>query len=97
MAATRYPLEPLAAALGVQLGQPGRHNEAPDTTHGRTAIEAHTGLTKRQLRYREELGGLDVYEADEAACKLGRHATEIWPNWGDELLDHQTTARCPAR
>lgn len=84
---SRYPLEPLADALGVKLGVPGRRNEAPDISHGRRALCEFLGLKMGQLRYRESLGGLDVWEADEAACKLDKHASEIWPEWGDELLD----------
>lgn len=84
---SRYPLEPLADALGVTLGVPGRRNEAPDISHGWTALAEHLGLTARQMRRRREAGGLSVWEADEAACKLDKHASEIWPEWGDELLD----------
>lgn len=83
---SRYPLEPLADALGVTLGVPGRPATF-DGSNGLVALAEYLEMSRGQVYTRLKRGGLDVWEADRAACKLGKHASEIWPEWGDELLD----------
>lgn len=91
MTTTRYSLEPLAAALGVELGRPGRHDD-DSTLHGWEALadalpprRHDQPWTVGQLRYRHGLGGLDTYEADRCATHLRRHPDSIWPTWSRDL------------
>lgn len=91
----RYPLQPLAQALGITLGTTGGHQPGQPPT-GITALAEATGRPTRTLQH-WNLTGLDYYTADELACATGHHPADIWPGWhthtnpNDEDLPEQPT------
>lgn len=85
MTTPRYPLAPLATALGVELGRPGRHNdEDPVILHGRALLAARLerSITTIATYLRT---GLSDEQADQLATKAGIHPARIWPNWWDHV------------
>jgi len=86
MNAQRYPLGPLADALGIelglQLGGAARWDPTPQP-QGTAAIAEAAGVTVRRVRFWKE-HGLSEQHADEAACTIGLHPCEIWPEWFDQ-------------
>lgn len=77
-----FPLEPLAAAAGVTLGQiggqPRRHNGDPAT--GYAELGALLGVSRTTLR-RWRADGLTLAQADELAVRLGFMPHEVWDRW----------------
>lgn len=77
-----FPLEPLAAAAGVTLGQiggqPRRHNGDPAT--GYAELGALLGVSRTTLR-RWRTDGLTLAQADELAVRLGFMPHEVWDRW----------------
>lgn len=48
----------------------------------RSRFAAGVGLPGANLA-RYEADGLDVWQADRAACRLGLHPAQVWPDWTD--------------
>lgn len=100
---TRYPLEPLADALRIDIGTPGRPHDDDRADHGLVALSAHLGVTDRTLR-RLRCNGLTDRQADHFAIVAGLHPAEIWPTWfddapgeGDDWYADDAPMRPPAR
>lgn len=80
----RLPLEPLLAAARaaggrfvVTLGTPSSRDDAFSLSWFARCI----GVQPRQVyRWRTE-GGVPIYNADKAACRLGLHPALVWPEW----------------
>ena len=87
----RYPLEPLAAAAGVELGQIGGHQPG-DPLNGYRALMEIFGVSRmRCRRWRTE--GLTIDEADRCATHISLHPTAIWDSWA---RDRELEALPPA-
>lgn len=87
---TRFPLEPLAALLDVELGRAGgsREGQAP---RGIPYIAELCGVSlSTAKRWHSE--GLTEPEADRVACSvLNRMPDSIWPEYGDlPVIDEPT-------
>lgn len=77
---TRYPLQPLAAALHIELGGPPGNPNDDDRTHGIPALIEALHTNKRSIqRFRRQ--GLTARMADRLANRTGRHPSAIWPDW----------------
>lgn len=80
MTGTRYPIAPLLEILT---------DRGADTE--RTIAEL-LDVSRRTVRDHTDRGYLWWITADEYACRLGFHPSEIWPDWltadtADEQLD----------
>lgn len=79
----RFPVEPLAAAAGITLGEYAGAHSRP----GNEIIAELVGVKPRwarQLRHR----GLTEAQADRAATALGLHPLAIWPTeWAESVLN----------
>ena len=82
----RYPLEPLAAAMRVELHQPGRPVDNHQADAGLAAIATRLGIGHRQAR-RCLHNGLTDRQADRFATRIGMHPASIWPQWWDNAGD----------
>lgn len=80
---TRYPLEPLAAHLGITLGQIGGHQPGQHPT-GMTALADRLGVVPRVLQ-RHRRHGLTPTLADRYAIHIGAHPATIWPTWFHDI------------
>lgn len=78
----RYPLEPLAHALRIDLHRPGRPTDDNQADSGLNALAHHIGITHRQAR-RALHDGLSDRQADRFATRIGMHPASIWPQWWD--------------
>jgi hypothetical protein len=57
----------------------------PEDTWAST-IGEHLGVGRAAIQtWREGNTYLDQWRADKYACLLGRHPSEIWSNWFDEV------------
>jgi hypothetical protein len=57
----------------------------PDDTWAST-IGEHLGVGRAAIQtWREGNTYLDQWRADKNACLLGKHPSEIWTNWFDEV------------
>lgn len=74
--ADRYPLEPLAQAAGVTLGQIGAHQPGDHPT-GMAALAERLGVSTTTLK-RARRHGLTDIQADAWACALGYNAALVW-------------------
>lgn len=66
-------------------GGSGKHNDGYASMGGIAGT-----LTKsdaRTLWRILKVGWITPYEADRFACLLGRHVSEIWPEWFDENVE----------
>jgi hypothetical protein len=82
---TRYPVEHLARAAGIPLGQIG--GQQPDQpTSGTFALADRLGTSPRQIR-RWRATGLTETQADRLACRLGQHPSQVWPSWSTDIDD----------
>lgn len=90
----RYPLEPLASALGITLGDVGQfhgnqHTDATDndTITATQALAEHLGVDRRTIRrWRHE--GIPADKIDHLACHIvGCNPINIWPEYDDQLDD----------
>lgn len=84
MTETRFPLEPLAQAAGITLGQIGGH-QPDDAPQGIARLAELIGCKPRwarQLRHQ----GLTETQADRAAAALGLHPLTVWPlEWAESI------------
>lgn len=84
----RYPLEPLARALKIELGEIGG-DQPGQVPRGLTAIGQHLGVTDPRYLRRLRRRGLPMHLADRGAIRCGKHPSVLWPNWNtiddDEL------------
>lgn len=80
----RYPLGPLAAALRIDLHQPGRPPDGTDS--GTTELATHLGISPRNARALLQRG-LSDRQADRYATRIGQHPASIWPQWWDNAGD----------
>jgi hypothetical protein len=81
-----FPLEPLAHAAGVTLGQIGAHipGEPPS---GLTALADRLDTSISTLK-RARTNGLTVDQADRWACRLAMNPAEVWGRaWLDSAPD----------
>lgn len=83
MTDTRYPLEPLAQHLGINLGQIGGHQPGQHPT-GITALADRLGISPR-VAQRHRRHGLTPRLADRYACTTGTHPANIWPTWWTDI------------
>lgn len=80
----RFPLEPLAVVLSVELGVQGGMHPATDGPTGLTAVAESLGVSESSAkRYRRH--GLSDRQADHAAVALGVHPSVLWPDWFDAV------------
>ena len=78
---TRYPLQPLAQALGITLDQLGGHQ--PDNPPaGYTELAERLGITRQWVHHLSH-HGLTDRSADRYAITTGHHPADIWDNWWD--------------
>lgn len=75
---TRWPLGPLAAALGIQLGVVG--GQQPGPRQGLVALAQQVGVSHTMVK-RLRAQGLSDSQADRYAAALGYHPVNIWPDW----------------
>lgn len=84
MTEPRFPLDPLAHAAGIELGQVGGHQPGQHLS-GNARLAELVGVTPRWARQLRHTG-LTEAQADHAATALGMHPLEIWPTeWADAL------------
>lgn len=76
---TRYPLAPLARALGITVTTRGGGNQ-PGHLQGLAAIATHLGISHRHAQ-RLHQHGLNPEQADRYAIRLGIHPAVLWPSW----------------
>lgn len=81
--AHRYPLAPLAHALGITLHTIGGHQPGQPPT-GITALAQATGYSPRWLQHLHQHGLTDT-QADHLAITTGHHPATIWPTWLTDL------------
>ena len=82
---TTYPLEPLAAHLGITLGQTGGHQPGQDPT-GVAALVDRLGISTTRIHQLRRSGLTDT-QADRYACHVGKHPSDIWPTWWRDAPD----------
>lgn len=78
---TRYELQPLAAAIGIDLNAP-TDNHHPT---GHQLLAELIGVTDRTIR-RWATHGIPPDRTDWLATHIaGQHPANIWPHWTDDL------------
>lgn len=82
----RYPLQPLADALRIELHHPGRPTDDDQADSGLAALADRIGISHRQAR-RALHTGLTDRQADRFATRIGMHPASIWPQWWDAAGD----------
>lgn len=86
-----FPVEPLGAILGVKVtrGAMLRPRTGGLTDTG-AMFCAHIGLAPGRLAsvLDPRRRGLTLWEADVAACRLGRHPLSIWPEWATDPVGY---------
>ena len=85
MTASRYPLQPLAALLGIALGTwHGDRTGIPgDDIDTLAQLAQRLNITHRHARRLLQLG-LTETQADTFAARLDLHPQDIWPEWFDD-------------
>ena len=84
----RFPIEPLADAAGITLGQIGGH-QPDDHPSGIARLAELIGVKPRWARHLRHQG-ITEEQADKAATALGLHPITIWPSeWPQALLHGQ--------
>lgn len=92
---TRYPLAPLAQAMGITLHHVG-YREPGQPPDGHTELAERLGIT-RQWAHQLEHRGLTDLAADRAAIRIGKHPADIWTTWFDGAPgDHDWYADDPS-
>lgn len=76
---TRYPLDPLAHAMGLHLGAHGQRGDGT-TPQGLAALATRLNISHRWARHLHHTGLTDT-QADHYAIRIGRHPATIWPDW----------------
>lgn len=91
----RYPLEPLAAILGLELGRIGG-SQPHQPAAGLAALAQHLGISHR-MAFKLNREGLNDRQADKYAIAIGHHPSHIWPEWWDiDELALEREARHPS-
>ena len=72
---TRYPAFPLLCYMS---RRPFDAFDQPPPTMGE--MSEALGISDRSL-YRWAVEGIPEAAADRAACAVGKHPSELWPNW----------------
>lgn len=82
MTAPTFPLEPLAKAAGVTLGQIGGQTRVADhdARHGYAELSELLAVSRTTLR-KWRANGLTIDQADKAAMALGMLPHEVWDRW----------------
>lgn len=84
----RFPLEPLATFLALHHEVRPHHDHEgrlPEDYLSKAIIAEALGVTRRTThRYFAGDGMIREEQADRAAEVLGRHPSEIWPDWFDD-------------
>lgn len=81
----RYPIEPLARAIGVTLGRAGGY-QPDDPPEGLAALANRCGITHRRAQ-RWHQYGIPARYSDQAAIACGRHPCNLWPGWDLDIDD----------
>lgn len=89
MTGHRYPLEPLARVLGVDLHTIGGH-QSGDLT-GLHLLAEQLGISHRHARRLEQHGLTDI-AADRYAIRAGHHPASIWPTWWADSISDEDEA-----
>lgn len=76
MAPKPFPFEPLAAKVGIVLGQIGHADESPNLTGDLAEALGVGGRHVKRMRQH----GLSVTQADQFAIRLRLHPATIWPD-----------------
>lgn len=79
----RYPLEPLAQAMGITLGRPGHPADSDRADTGLAAIADRLGISL-PTAHRRRRHGIPWHEADRYAVAIGHLPGTIWPSWYDD-------------
>lgn len=81
----RFPLDPIARHLGITFGQMGGHQpgQFPSGVYALAEV-LDRGPT---WVYKVRRNGLTWRQADRAACQIGLHPGNLWPEWWDIDLD----------
>ncbi len=80
-----FPLDPLATAAGIVLGQIGGQQAADGTPGGIAELALRIGVSASTVK-RRRVTGLSWDEADDWAGALGYLPNEVWgPRWYDDL------------
>ena len=80
----RFPIEPLADAAGITLGQIGGH-QPDDHPSGIARLAELIGVKPRWARHLRHQG-ITEEQADKAATALGLHPITIWPSEWPQAL-----------
>ena len=87
MSKERYPLAPLAQALGVQVGPPGvTGTDGHPVGHGKLALLL--GCDIRTIR-RYAADGIPEASADRYAVRAGRLPYEVWPDYYERAVSDE--------
>ena len=90
----RYPLQPLARVLGIELGRVGGYQPGQPPS-GLAAIAEQLGIS-HVMAQRLNAEGLSDRQADKYAIAIGHHPSAIWPEWNDvDELTLERDARHP--
>lgn len=81
----RYPLEPLAQALGIELLDLGTFGGDPEP-RGALELAARLGCSTETV-YRLRRHGMSPLKADEYAMSAGIHPARVWPTWWADIDD----------
>lgn len=83
--ANRYPLEPLAVKLKIELGQLGGQRD--DETTGLARLALRLGISHEAARNARKRG-LNDRQADRFAVRCGWHPVQVWPEWFNGVGEH---------
>lgn len=90
---TTYPIDPLAHALGIELGKPG--HPADDAAYGITALAEALDCSETNVKDMHRLG-MSRRQAERYAPRAGRHPAGFWADWWTtDDLDPCRFDECP--
>lgn len=81
--ARRYPLQPVADLLGIELGRIGG-SQPGQPLAGLAALAERLGIS-HTMAQRLNTEGLSYGQADEYAVGLGLHPSALWPEWWHDV------------